>query len=192
LAIAERIEENSGIQLVAGDLRKIRVDDLGVDTLLYPILNAVSLLNNSKHAIHFEKEEELFSQAIERRQPPRYTIFSPGDSRTLLSFRFDGIVPLLMIRESLKRGDPSWRDDVKRIVEYSLNYCRLGNGYTGFRRSNSDRISQDNIQHSAFFGQWLKAGALITGHAENLTLSAVFNERGHLILSDALLKAQKS
>jgi hypothetical protein len=133
----------------------------------------------------------MIQRAIERHKPPQYAIFSPGDSRTLLSFRFDATVLLMIMREDQKRGANKASAEIKSIVSQSLSQCRQGAGFAGIRRSNSDRVYPDNIQHSAFLGGWLKTGALVARRAEKLTIDGVFNERGQLIFSENLLKHRK-
>jgi hypothetical protein len=146
------------------------------ESVLYPLLTAASL-----SGFQVQSAEQLRESAFERHQPPLYSIFNQGDSRTLLGFRFDGTIPLLMLREAEMEHIARYGRDVAGIVEYSLNYCKHGAGFAGFTRSNADHIVLDNVQHSALFGHWLKAGALIAARQTELTARAIINERGHIL-----------
>jgi hypothetical protein len=181
LAIGQVIEETKEAKRALRGVNEFVGWTGSNETLLHPLLNVVSLLGNSRNAVHFRNEEYLRDRAIERHRPPLYTVFSPGDPRTLLSFRFDATVLLMIIREDQKRGLEKSSAEVRAVVEHSLGHCRQGVGFAGIRRANSDRVYPDNVQHSAFLGQWLKAGALVARRAEKLTVEGVFNERGQLV-----------
>jgi hypothetical protein len=72
--------------------------------MFYPLLNVVSLLQDSQNAGNFQNELILMQRAIERHKTPQYAMFSPGDLHTLLNSRFDPMVLLMMLRKDQKRG----------------------------------------------------------------------------------------
>jgi hypothetical protein len=191
LAISQVVEETKEAKQALRAVNELVVPAVTNETLFHPLLNVVSLLGHSRNAVHFRSEASVLDRAIERHRPPLYSIFDPGDPRTLLSFRFDGTVLLLIVREDRKRGSIKSLAEVRAVVSHSLSHCRQGPGFAGVRRANSDRVYPDNIQHSSFFGHWLKVGAIVARRAERLTVDGVFNERGQLIFCARFLSEKQ-
>lgn len=184
LAIAYTLDENEKIEHILDNVAITAWTGPNV-SILYPIVNALDLLKEKNLHFHVESGKKLVQYAINEHLAPRYNAFAQGDSRTLLGFKFDATVLNVMLRRCAKL-DMSCQY-IHNVITYSLAQCEQGNGYSGLRHSNAERIVFDNVQHSAFTGSWLKIAAILAAGMQSFARDAVFNERGHLLWSKSLI-----
>ena len=122
--------------------------------------------------IHFNASEELYKKGLEDHSPP-FSVFKQGHPDQLVPFTFDGTFLLILYKKKQM-------NTISTLISASLDQCTTENGISGIGKSSKQRPFFTNVQHTSFFGEWAKFGALSSIKNERLE-NSIFNTRGHIL-----------
>ena len=173
LATAYAVSEDPGIlKLLSGVNVTFLIHENA--SLLYPLVRVAHYLGDRVPHFKVWNVESIEAFGLRDYSPPAFKSLSTKGSTWLGRFRFDATLLLTWLASG------KHRDVIEKTVLMTVTECRCGKGFCGLTSSNTGRVLKDNIQHSEFLGQWLKAGILL-GMDSKLVQNFVFNERGHVI-----------
>lgn len=173
LATAYAVSEDPGIlKLLSGLNVTFSIGENA--SVLYPIVRVAHYLENRVPRFKVWNVEFIEAYGVRDYSLPAFKSLSTKGSMWLQRFRFDATLLLTWLAQG------KYRDVIEKVVLMTVAEFRCGKGFCGLTSSNAGRVLKDNIQHSEFLGQWLKAGVLL-GMDSKLVQNFVFNERGHVI-----------
>ena len=144
-------------------------------SLLYPLVSAVDLVDNRVPGFFVWNMESLVAHG--EKEYSRKRPFSGLQHTKLIwthQFDFDATLLLTWLRQGKNL------EVIDRILSWTLSNCTCGRGYCGLTVSNGGKVYRDDVQHSNFVGQWIKAGVLLHERRSRVK-DYVFNSRGHVI-----------
>lgn len=149
---------------------------------LFPLLDAIKLLNSSSLMINIKGFDEMYQKAKQSHLPP-YKLYSLETKNKLTSFRFDASILRSIQRENFMKDDKSINQFVINFFNHSMKYLKNKEGYSGLTVTSNQNLMTSDIQESSLFGEWFKVAALYINGSRDLVTNAVFNEKGHLLHS---------
>ena len=133
------------------------------------------LLTSQLMGKEFDGQIEFMKKLFDEYSRP-YSFIKNSGPNQIQTFVFDGSFLMYLF----KKGN---YNKIIELVTVVMNNCRTNAGISGIGRSiNLDRIYFTNIQHSSFFGQWAKFGALSIIDEPGKLEKSLFNEKGHIIM----------
>lgn len=154
---------------------ELNKDELCFYSRYSSLYDTLSIIEKNGIKIDNKFSKNSFLDFVEN---PKSFFESNCSSIFFIPFRFDA-----SFLRALLRDFDDCENKVLNFINFSLNECKLKNGFSGLLKINSNEIVHTNIQHSNFFGQWMSIASYLLTNQKKIVKDAVFNERGHLLYS---------
>ena len=154
--------------------------------IFYPLLDSTSNVIDTFEQFFYPGIEKMFEDALNNHKNPE-KLFFKGNFNKVSGYRFESS----FLRVLFRFGSIEKNYYLINLINYVLNKTKVLNGFSGIKHSNKGLEKFDDVQHSSFFSQFLKIGALIINNNNFHSNNFIFNEKGHILKSNFLLQNPK-
>lgn len=102
------------------------------------------------------------------------------------SFTFNSSPLRFIMKKLLSMNDNKGKADIENLLQSVLTYSSASKGVVGLITTRRGNSVKGKTMPSNFFGQWSLAAALYYNGYDKIIQNGIFNDRGHLIMSEEL------